>query len=132
MEGRGRAGRISLAALLAVWLTMRWGGDRRWIPTAMLYGPKFIYAILCWCWLPVAVSAAGTCLCCWRPGLVVVPIMGFRSWGRMAAFSRMRVITQSARRPGGLAAGDGMLEDVRPDVVAFRSAWRRPPAPLPG
>ena len=92
----------------------------------MLYGPKFIYAI------PLLVLAPAVAVKCRRHllvllaglALVVVPIMGFRlSWGWMAASpqSWLRVITCNLH--GDLVDSRlvmRMLEDVRPDVVAFQ------------
>ena len=68
------------ASLIVLYLWMRWYGDRQWLATLFLFGPRWI------CALPLPVLAVGAAI--WHrkalgllmvAGLVIVgPIMGFQ------------------------------------------------------
>jgi endonuclease/exonuclease/phosphatase (EEP) superfamily protein YafD len=119
---------VYLAAILGLWAFLRLAGDRWWLATVVLYGPRWIWSV------PLAVlipAAAAT-----RPHrlwplliaavTVIGPVMGFcvplPSLAREAegVFS-LRVLTCNA---GGKALRAGALAELivaaRPDVVALQ------------
>ncbi len=115
-----------VAAVLAVWLLRRLGGDRWWFATVMLFGPRWPYAV------PWALLAPAAALV--RPRLLwplmaaalvlLGPIMGLcLPWARLAAHGgrTVRVLTcnidganVNIRRLMTLVAA------AQPDVVALQ------------
>jgi vancomycin resistance protein VanJ len=114
---------VAAIVLLALW--MHAYGDRRWLATLFLFGPRW----LCAAPLPVLVTAAAI----WQrwllpplaiAGLVIVgPIMGFCVHPDLSntSFHDLRVLTcnveQDALRPLALAV---LIEDEQVDVVALQ------------
>ncbi|HZW30474.1 MAG TPA: endonuclease/exonuclease/phosphatase family protein [Isosphaeraceae bacterium] len=121
---------VYLVVVLGLWVFLTMAGDRWWLATVVLFGPRWIYAVP----LVVLIPAAWSC----RPrllGLVLIaaivvvgPVMGFRvPWPAPAeasaaagAFS-LRVLTCNT---GGKSLRAGALAELiaatRPDLVAVQ------------
>ena len=64
---------LYVVALLAVWLLLRFGGDRWWLATVMLFGPRWVYGLPLLLLVPAAAAPAapsaaasgGQCNCGW-------------------------------------------------------------------
>ena len=114
-----------LAALLLVWGLLRFGGDRWWPASYLLFGPRIVFAaplvvlvpaVALWnwrLWRPVAAAAV----------LLLFPLMGLCVPWQAIAMADGPPLTVLAcnihgRRhdPAALAK---LIEDVRPDVVAL-------------
>ena len=113
--------------IFGLWAWMFWAGDRQWLATLVLFGPRWI------CGLPlpllVAAAALGRRRLLWPLTLIGVfivgPIMGFQAhlprWA--SGHPRLRVLTcnvdedLSTRR----ALAD-LIARVQPDVVALQEA----------
>ena len=114
--------------LAAVWLAIYFGGDRWWLPTVMMFGPKWVYGLP----LPVLVVWTAIARAGRRPwlllaasgGLVLFPIAGFcLPWRALAVTqsSELCVLTCNTGRercnPAQLAA---VIAEARPDVVCLQ------------
>jgi endonuclease/exonuclease/phosphatase (EEP) superfamily protein YafD len=120
-----------LAAVAAVWLLLRLGGDRWWFATLVLFGPRWL------CALPLAVlSPAAGLLRRWMlvplaaaALLVFGPVMGLcLPWARLTAprGPALRVLTcnvKGACRDN--AALDQLVRDAAPDIVALQGCFRQ-------
>jgi len=112
-----------LVAAIAVWVVLRTAGDRWWVATLMLFGPRWVYATPMLVLAPLALAFRRRLL--WAIGLalviVLVPIMGFCfPWARLAAATgpRLRVLTYNV--DGGAVGRDAMaalVGQVQPDVI---------------
>ncbi len=118
-----------LAAVLAVWLLLRLGGDRWWFSTVILFGPRWLCALP----LAVLVPAAGLLRrhLLWVLGaaaiVVFVPVMGFCfPWARFGAGPglSLRMLTCNVK---GHCYNNRALEELivaaRPDIVALQDCW---------
>jgi endonuclease/exonuclease/phosphatase (EEP) superfamily protein YafD len=105
---------------------MTWDGDRGWLATLFLFGPRWICAIP----LPFLAIAAAVChrrmlLPLAIAAVVIVgPVMGFEMhWPAAAGQVTLRVLTCNV---GGQMIGTSALADLidqaRPDVVALQEA----------
>jgi vancomycin resistance protein VanJ len=115
----------------ALWLWMYLQGDRSWLATLFLFGPRWVCAVPL---LPLAICAA-----IWQPRmlwilavaavLIVGPILGFElHFGSGDGTVALRVLTcnvnQSQFRIDQLAE---LVERDQPDVVALQEVAARPP-----
>jgi endonuclease/exonuclease/phosphatase (EEP) superfamily protein YafD len=124
-------------AVFAVWLLLRFEGDRWWFATLLLYGPRWIYA------LPMVLLVPPALL--WRRRwllplglslpLIVGPLMGFNlgwaGWGRTDTVD-FRVLTYNIERFNVSEQSFATLLDTTgPDAVAVQECagpgpWRIP------
>jgi endonuclease/exonuclease/phosphatase (EEP) superfamily protein YafD len=136
----GAVGLFAGAAVVA-FFTIRLGGDRHWLATPLLFGPRWLFAT-------PAVLLAPAALLARRPWalaataavalFVLGPVMDFRaSTSALGAEARppdLRVMTanleaEAPTSPRFLSA----LREVRPDVVALQECMpERSPIELPG
>ena len=120
---------LYVAAVLAVWLLLRFAGDRWWFATVILFGPRWLCAVP----LAVLVPAAGLMrrrlLGVLAAAAIVVlgPVMGFCiPWARLAAADgpSLRVLTCNLKgKCSDNAAFDQLIEETMPDVVALQGCW---------
>jgi len=115
------------AMIVGMWAFMFWAGDRQWLATLVLFGPRWLCALP----LPLLIVAAavGRRRLLWPLALIgafiVGPIMGFEvHLPRMASGSpRLRVLTcnvdQDLRTRRALA---DLIVKEQPDVVALQEA----------
>jgi len=121
---------LYLGLLLAVWAFLFAAGDRWWLGTLLLFGPRWLW------WLPMLVLAPAACL--WRPralGILTAaavvalgPLMGLHfSWHvapHVPGAPRLRLLTcnvhSSALDRHALAL---QIAQAQPDVVALQE-WR--------
>ena len=120
---------LYLAIVLVVWLLLRFGGDRWWFPTVMLFGPRWVYGLP----LVLLVPAAGISRChlLWplAAGAVVVvgPIMGLcLPWGWLVARDGPTIRVLSCNVKGKCTdnkALDELINQTLPDIVALQGCW---------
>ena len=118
-------------SIVALWLWMVWEGDRSWLATLFLFGPRWI------CALPLAVLAPAAAI--WNRRmlwllavtgvLILGPVLGFRlNMADTSGQVALRVLTcnvnQSQFDPEKLAE---IMERDRPDVVALQEVPYNPP-----
>ena len=121
---------LYLALLLAVWAFLRLAGDRWWLGTLFLFGPRWVW------WVPMLVLAPAACL--WRPRAVGVlavaalvalwPLMGLHLSWRVAPAApgspRLRVLTCNVHSFAlDRRALARLIAQTQPDVVALQE-WR--------
>ena len=126
----GCCGWIYLVVVITVVILIYCAGDRWWLATLLLFGPRWL------CALPLALLVPAALR--WRRGvllplavaaiLVVWPLMGFCvSWhaGSQADGSRLRVLTCNLKgRCRGNAAFQTLLRQTTPDIVALQGCWK--------
>jgi vancomycin resistance protein VanJ len=114
---------------LSVWALLRLTGDRWWLGTLLLFGPRWVWGTPLLVLVPAAVwlrQRSVVSVLVSASIVLVVPVMGlcvpWRIWldRRPAEFS-IRVLTLNSQmgtiRPGSLAA---LVSEVRPDVVVLQ------------
>jgi endonuclease/exonuclease/phosphatase family metal-dependent hydrolase len=120
---------LYVALLLAVWLVLYFCGDRWWLATVMLFGPRWI------CGLPLAVLVPAAAV--WRrrllwplaAGAVIVawPIMGLcLPWARLAgtAGPKIRLLTCNLKgRCYDNAVLNDLIYDTAPDIVTLQGCY---------
>jgi endonuclease/exonuclease/phosphatase (EEP) superfamily protein YafD len=121
------------AALLLLWVWMWLEGDRSWLATIFLFGPRWLCALPLLFLVPLAIiwrrRMLWLLLCCAL--VVVVPIMGFVvHFTDPAEPMSLRVLTcnveQSTFHVDALAS---LIERTQPDIVALQEV-QQPPPPL--
>jgi len=118
-----------IAALMAVWLLMRFGGDRWWFATVLLFGPRWVYGVPLVLLVPAAAVLRRRLLVplAISTVLLIGPIAGFcLPWNRLLAPSgpAIRVLTCNVK---GKCVDNEALEKLiaanRPDIVALQGCW---------
>lgn len=124
---------LYVAGLTGLWLLLFIGADRWWLPTLVMFGPRWVWGVP----LPVLVllaliRRARAALPLLLAALILVgPIArfcvpwrrAFQPAGAAAAAMRLRVVTCNADGSDlDAKAMRALLDDVRPDVVVFQ-AW---------
>jgi vancomycin resistance protein VanJ len=118
-----------LAAVLAVWLLLRLGGDRFWLATVMLFGARWVYGLPLLVLVPAAAFRRRRLLAPLTISAIVVvwPIAGLcLSWGRFSAPAGpvVRVLTCNVK---GQSADnevlDALIDAAKPDIVALQGCW---------
>jgi len=112
--------------VLVVWLFLRFAGERWWLATMMLFGPRWIYGLPLLMLIPAAAILRPHLL--WPLVLgaivVVVPIMGLcLPWGRAVAPDgpSVRVLTCNVDdKSVNSEAMSKLIETVKPDIVALQ------------
>jgi vancomycin resistance protein VanJ len=120
---------LYVAAVLAVWLLLHWGGDRWWFATMMLFGPRWFYAIPLVALVPAAILMRPRLL--WPLGgafiVLLWPIMGLcLPWARL--FPRdsttIRVLTCNVKgKCNNNETLEKLINTVEPDIVALQGCW---------
>ena len=111
------------ASLIVLYLWMRWYGDRQWLATLFLFGPRWI------CALPLPVLAVGAAI--WHrkalgllmvAGLVIVgPIMGFQLNLASSGPGTLRIMTCNVDQYSYRAVElEELIEREQPDIVALQ------------
>ncbi len=120
---------LYVAAVLGVWLLLRFAGDRWWFATVVLFGPRWLCAVPLAALAPAAVRWRRRML--WVLGaaaiLVLGPIMGFCvPWGRLAAGNgpSLRVLTCNLKgKCNNNVVLDDLIERSKPDVIVLQECW---------
>lgn len=117
---------LYLAAVLAAWMLLGFGGDRWWLATVLLFGPRWPYAIPWIVLAPFVAKVKPRLLWPMTAAAVVLlgPIMGLcLPWARLVAHDgqMVRVLTCNVDGksvdPKRLAA---LVAEAQPDVVALQ------------
>ena len=117
---------LYLALVLVVWLLLRFGGDRWWLATVMLFGPRWLYAIPWVALVPVAALVRPRLLWPLAGAAVVLlgPIMGLcLPWARLVARDGPMVRVLTCNIDGAAVDVQRLAElvaDTQPDVVALQ------------
>jgi endonuclease/exonuclease/phosphatase (EEP) superfamily protein YafD len=117
---------LYLAAVLGLWLLVRYAGDRWWPATLLLFGPRWVCIVPIVVLVPLVAVAQRKLL--WvlvaATTVVVFPVLGFRvPWARAFAPAGLpvRVLTynvfESTVPPEALSA---LISELRPDIVALQ------------
>jgi endonuclease/exonuclease/phosphatase (EEP) superfamily protein YafD len=128
---------LYVAAVLAVWLLLRFAGDRWWFATVLLFAPRWLYVVPWAALVPAAAVARRRLL--WPLAAIavvlLVPIMGLcLPWARLVApeGSTLRVLTCNIDGGNGDAARfAALVVDSRADVVAIQENPADPPLRWP-
>ncbi len=130
---RGLVAAIVLYAItifgLAVWMRLR--GDRAWLATLFLFGPRWICAVPMLVLVPLAAVwfRRGLGLLAIIGVVIAGPIMGFQLhlFNDSAPF-KLRVLTCNvAQRDYRVADLASLIDELRPDVVALQEVKLVPP-----
>jgi endonuclease/exonuclease/phosphatase (EEP) superfamily protein YafD len=117
---------LYLVGVLGLWLLLRIGGDRWWLATLLLFGPRWIFGLPLVALLPAAAVLSRRLLWVLVAAAFVVafPIMDMRiPWARafVPSGTQIRVLTYNvtgeAVTPDALAS---LIEEVRPDIIALQ------------
>ncbi|MFV1967347.1 MAG: endonuclease/exonuclease/phosphatase family protein [Pirellulaceae bacterium] len=115
-----------LPCVIAAWLLIRFAGDRWWVATLMLFGPRWLYALPLTVLLPWVLLRRRRLLWLLVPAMLIClfPLAGFCvPWfGRPAASEQdLRILSYNAR---GWVGGDARLRELirqtEPDIVAIQ------------
>lgn len=120
-----------LASLLAVWMLIYFGGDRWWLATVLLFGPRWVCGLPLLIFVPVVaigVPACGSRRLLWplaaATAVAVFPVMGFcLPWAVLAGSSdsSIRVLTCNLKgNCSNNAALDELIADADPDIVSLQ------------
>ncbi len=120
---------LFVAAVVVVWLLLRFAGDRWWFATVIMFGPRWL------CALPLAMLVPAAALIrrrllwvlCGAAIVVFGPVMGFCiPWARLTAVDdpSLRVLTCNVKgKCRDNATLDKLIEDTAPDIVALQGCW---------
>jgi vancomycin resistance protein VanJ len=117
---------LYLASLLAVWIMLYFGGDRWWLATVVLFGPRSLFALPLVALVPAAAIARRRLLWPLAAGAIVVawPIMGFCvPWARLAGSGDASIRILTCNVDGKNLRADALRALVlrtSPDVVALQ------------
>jgi endonuclease/exonuclease/phosphatase (EEP) superfamily protein YafD len=118
-----------VAAVSAVWLLLWLGGDRWWLATVMLFGPRWLYAIPWVAIVPVAALVRPRLLWPLAGAALVLlgPIMGLcLPWARLVALDgpTIRVLTCNVKgKCTNNQTLDQLINQTLPDIVALQGCW---------
>lgn len=127
----GYAGAVTL-----LWFLLWTSGDRWWLATLLLFGPRWVYALPLALFAPLAVIWRRIWLLPLGISSVIVfgPIMGLRlSWGPQVSPPDLRVLTFNIERYNVTEdVFAHLLDVVRPDLIAVQECagvgeWHIPP-----
>jgi endonuclease/exonuclease/phosphatase family metal-dependent hydrolase/putative flippase GtrA len=117
---------LYLGAVLAIWLLLRIGGERWWLATLLLFGPRWLFGLPLVALLPAAAALSRRLLWVLMAAAFVVafPIMDVRiPWARafVPSGAQIRVLTYNVTGEAVTAdALASLIEEVRPDIVALQ------------
>ena len=137
VEQRGGRRQVRLAVLASsclylllvtgVWGTMHWAGERWWLATALLFGPRWVWAAPLAGLIPAAILWHRRSLWVLAAAMivVVVPVMGFSvPWRQLRsappAQIRVRVLTCNIHNQKNGERLRKLIEETRPDIVAIQ------------
>jgi endonuclease/exonuclease/phosphatase (EEP) superfamily protein YafD len=130
---------LYLAALLGLWLLIRVGADQWWLPTLVIFGPRWVWALPLGVLVPAAALARPRTLGLLAVCLILVggPIMGYcLSWPSLTEAPpgpRLRVLTCNTDNTNlNAPALRALLDEMQPDVVALQEWVAEKEAPLFG
>ena len=119
-----------VVALLIAWAMLHFGGDVWWLPTVMLFGPRWVAAVPLALLVPVALLADRRTLLLLgvAAALVLGPVMGWKqAFGRHASNAAADVRLLTYNIGGETADAKPALEDLRrlvsiakPDIAALQ------------
>ncbi|MFH1919637.1 MAG: endonuclease/exonuclease/phosphatase family protein [Planctomycetota bacterium] len=122
---------LYVAGLVGVWLLIRYGGDRWWFATLMLFGPRWVYTLPLFVLVPAALFLRRRLLLPLALGAAILlwPIMGLcLPWRSLSGPSEpsLRVLTLNlhvdAVDPHEVLA---LIEQIKPDMVALQECDTR-------
>lgn len=124
----GAAAWLYLAGVVALWVLIRVGADTWWLPTLVIYGPRWVWALPAAPLFPAAILWRRRALLPLLAALPVLagPILGFcLPWrAALAGHSRgspFRILTCNVDGDHlNAPALRSLLDEVRPDVVALQ------------
>jgi endonuclease/exonuclease/phosphatase (EEP) superfamily protein YafD len=122
---------LYVAAVAAVWLLLRLGGDRWWFSTLILFGPRWFLALpLVPLGLLAALARRRLLVPLTAAALAILgPIMGFCiPWARCVAPKGpgIRVLTCNVKgHCKDNAALDELIRATAPDIVALQGCWHQ-------
>ncbi len=120
---------LYVAAVLAVWLLLRFGGDRWWFATVILFGPRWRCALPLAMLVPAAAIIRRRLLSVLAATAIMVfgPVMGFcipRARLTTADGPSLRVLTCNVKgKCYDNATLDKLIEETAPDIVALQGCW---------
>ena len=127
------------AGVLATCGLMWWLGDRWWLPTLVLFGPRWVFGLPLLALVPLAIGVRPRWL--WPLGLAAVvlvwPMMGlnlpWRTLGDKSDTDLCVVAWNVGQGLGDEARFLDMLDTLKPDLVAVQECpvWRRWQVPKP-
>lgn len=125
---------IYLAVLLSAWVYLRRYGDRRWLATVLIFGPRWAWASPMVVLVPAAVVLARRALVVLFAALLIVlwPIMGLnvplsRLGNKTPQFS-VRVLTCNVHGHAlDIKAMLRLIDETEPDVVALQECSSKTP-----
>ena len=115
--------------VLAVWFLIRFGGDRWWLATVMLFGPRWVYGLPLLLLGPAAALRRRRLLLPLGASAIVLvgPIAGLcLPVGQLLAPAgpAIRVLTCNVKgRCVNNKALDDLISTTRPDIVALQGCW---------
>ncbi len=124
---------LYLAGVFGVWMLFRWAGDRWWLATLLLFGPRWFWALPLLLLAPLALLFKRKLLWIHVPTtlMLLIPIMGFsvpwRTLGRHNTGKSIRVI--DFNMDGANGDQDGFLryiDKVQPDIIACEEFAAQP------
>ncbi len=117
-----------LAVVLATWVLLRLAGDRWWLATMLLFGPRWLCSVPIVFLLPLAAFVQRKLMWVLAAAMIIVafPVLGFSiPWARALAPAgqRVRLLTYNTLDctvpPAALSA---LIRDVQPDIVALQES----------
>jgi len=126
-----------LVAVVGVWVLLRLGGDRWWLATVMLFGPRWIYGLPLMLLVPLALFLRRRLLVplAIAGAIVVFPIAGLcLPWARWTASpgARIRVLTCNVQvKQVDRDALAALVERLQPDLVAIQEYFLDEPLDWP-
>jgi vancomycin resistance protein VanJ len=120
---------LYVAGVLIVWLLLRLAGDRWWLATVMLFGPRWVYGLPLLLLVPAAAVLRRRLLVPLAVSTIVLvgPIAGLRlPWVRLfaPAGAAVRILTCNVK---GQCTNNDVLDKLintaEPDIVALQGCW---------
>ena len=120
---------LYLAGVLVVWLLIRQAGDRWWLATVMLFGPRWVWLFPLFVLVPIGLIRRQRCRTLVPLGLaaavVVFGPMRFSipwpAWSSPASAATVRVLSCNVKgNSGGHAALYSLIVKIQPDVVLLQ------------
>ena len=117
---------LYLGAVVGIWLLLRIGGERWWLATLLLFGPRWLFGLPLVALLPAAAALSRRLLWVLMAAALVVafPIMDVRiPWARTFSPSgtQIRVLTYNVTGEDVTAdALASLIEQEQPDIIALQ------------
>jgi vancomycin resistance protein VanJ len=120
---------LYLVAVTAVWMLMYWAGDRWWLATLILFGPRWVCALPLFVLVPAALWWHRRSLWPLAPAVAIVvwPLMGLcLPWGAVAGQEGplLRVLSCNVKgKCRDNAALEVLIREALPDIVGLEGCW---------